>query len=104
MEILEVHDPNRIKVQKRKAYFLPKKPTRLEYKVDFQNKAKGTVEDVVIRVPVAEELNLNTIEIMEDKIDPIVPACPEIETPQAETCYELETKTSSSQDSLIFTF
>ena len=104
MEVLEVHDPNRIKVLKGTAYYLPNKRTRLNYKVDFQNKAKGIVEDVTVYVPIGKELNINTIQIREDYLDPIVPACPEGEAPKAAACYQVETREAADRDSLVFTF
>lgn len=104
MEVLEVHDPNRIKVLKNTAYYLPNRRTRLNYKVDFQNKAKGVVEDVVVYVPLSKELNIKTIQIQEEYLDPIVPECPEGEASEAAACYQVETRESTDQDSLVFTF
>ncbi|MCB0375948.1 MAG: PKD domain-containing protein, partial [Sinomicrobium sp.] len=68
MEILKVHDPNSIRVQKKNAYFRPQHRTLLNYKVSFQNNAPGVVEDVVVRIPIPGELNISTVKIREDQL------------------------------------
>jgi len=104
MEILEVHDPNRIKVHKGSAYYLPRRHTRLNYKVDFQNKAMGVVEDVVIRIPIPKELDTRTLEIHENLLDPVVTLCADTIARDEAPCYELDTKMLPEGDSMIFAF
>ncbi len=61
LTLLPVHDPNRIKVEPKMAYFKKNRPTNLEYLVEFQNEASGYVEQLDVEIPVDQTTNTATI-------------------------------------------
>lgn len=103
MQILSVHDPNRIKVKPDVAYFRKGYPKTIDYHVDFQNTAKGRVKDVRVALELDKSLDVQSVAMT--GLDIEMGACP---TPYRRDtflpCYEVKRVDRPLADSLIFVF
>lgn len=104
MQILAVHDPNRIRVEPQTAYFQRRYPKTLRYDIDFQNKAEGSVQHLRVSLPLDKSLNPETIKVLQT--DPPCPECPAGPTTDTLVCYRRQLKPvyGPGPDSLVFTF
>ena len=106
MQILAVHDPNRIRVYPRTAYFRKGYPKDLTYRIDFQNEEAGTVEDVEITFPIGEGMAIVNPRNLRDlviKTDPPCEYCP-LHVPEDLACFQVAYSGVPLNDSLVFTF
>ncbi|HMQ46432.1 MAG TPA: PKD domain-containing protein [Saprospiraceae bacterium] len=103
MQILSVHDPNRVKVKPNVAYYRKNYPKTINYHVDFQNTAKGRVKDVRVAFELDKSLDVQSATMTGLDID--MGACP---TPYRRDtfipCYEIKKVDKPIADSLIFVF
>ncbi len=88
LQVLAVHDPNRIRVKPSVAYFRKPYPKTLTYTVDFQNKAEGTAQDVVINLGMDRGLAVETVKL--ESLNPYMQECPLGQLPDTLSCYRLE--------------
>lgn len=104
MQILAVHDPNRIRVTPRTAYFHRRHPKTLRYDVDFQNKAEGAVQHLRVALPLDASLDAETVKVLQT--DPPCAECPVGVSPDTLVCYRQQLKPAlgTGPDSLVFTF
>ena len=101
-DIQSVHDPNRIRVSPRTAYFRRNYPKRLQFKVDFLNKGDGEVEDVAVHVPMDAGFDIQTLQV--EATDPKCRACPQ-ENFRDSVCYRLQRfDQPTGKDSVVITF
>lgn len=106
MDILPVHDPNRIRVSPRFAYYRKGYPKELRYRIDFQNEEEGIVKDVEIQFPVGEGMRMidpYQVRGFVKKTDPPCPDCPPV-VPDDLSCFKVEHRGNTLHDSLVFIF
>ena len=73
LDIVPVHDPNKIIVRPRVAFFNPKDQTDPIYKVKFENIAEGIVREMVVSIPWDKTLNVDSLRLK--KVSPDVTIC-----------------------------
>lgn len=106
MEILKVHDPNKIKPQRNTIYYKKGKRKKLFYRIDFQNTGKDVVYNLSIDVPIKPPLDITTLTINQDSIKPYVEECPFYGSEDSLSCYTYEIIKASQgdTDTLRFNF
>lgn len=83
-----VHDPNNI-IGPRHMYYRKGQPKTVDYEVNFQNVAKGTVRDVTVTLP-TDGFDHQSMKIDVERLEPPCKKCPERDY-QDSVCYRLVT-------------
>ena len=101
--VLKVHDPNKIKVKPRKAYFRKNEPRELEYEVHFQNTARGSVKAVTIHLDWPKNLNPQSVKgelaiIGKDTVYPIR----SFRDTLVRSCYYIDRNASDGKITIFF--
>jgi hypothetical protein len=91
-----VHDPNNI-IGPRRMYYRKGQPKTIDYEVNFQNVAKGTVRDVTVTLP-SRGLNFQSMRINPELMEPPCKKCPETNYRDS-VCYRLNT----TPDTMVLT-
>ncbi len=109
MDLLEVHDPNKIEVFPKVAYYKKGRKQKLFYTIDFQNEAEGIVRDVIVRFPLAKNHDASTAKIDPNKnstyaVDKDLVWNYHCSPVQKENNKCLSLGKNSAADSLLFTF
>ena len=109
LEILSVHDPNKLSITKPRnvAYYHPRKSEELEFRIDFQNLGGRPVKQVDIIVPWNENLDYRTINVVSSDPDQkSCPPCPPDFIPgqSSQSCLKLDTSMTRLNDSVTFRF
>lgn len=103
MRIEASHDPNRMRVNRQKIAYNKKRPREVVYRVEFQNKGKGSADKVKIAIPLDSGLDSSSIRIIDYKPDSLAcPICPEDVDMSVYNQSCLEKKTTT--DSVFFIF
>ena len=105
LKISDYHDPNKMTVRPRRAYYKRNVPSRMQYSVHFQNDGPGEVRDIEIMVPWHKTLDAGSIVVQE--VHPACPVCPPGFDPLRDTlagCYEKDISRAATEGKVFFRF
>lgn len=106
LEVLDVHDPNKIIVNPRRLFFKRKSPKDVEVKVKFKNTGNGIVEEADIKLEVSKDFNVQgegVISIDTTECDPPLNLYREGIDEEILRTVRWRTVPGKHKDSLIFT-
>ena len=63
MKLLQVHDPNNMKVRPRVAYYRKRRPQTFNYRINFQNEEKGIAQNAKISIALGKGLDKSSAKI-----------------------------------------
>lgn len=103
MKLLNVHDPNRIGVDKKRLYYKKNSPKDMTYTVDFQNEGDGIVNKVVVKILNNEDWGItNPNQITIEKTKPKCKPCQRTDDRSRVPC--MDKSLSFNGDTILFTF
>lgn len=85
MEVLAIHDPNRLFADKNVQYFRKNNPAKMDYTLQFQNEEKGTVNKVKVEVDMGKGIDVSSANIYKTDIKNYPPCNGDTNRP----CYEV---------------
>ncbi len=104
LKVERIHDPNKIEVTPRVAYYRKGYPKELNYKIIFKNTGRGQVRHSKIGVSITQDLLLDSLKLMPELVKPFCRECEEGFDEFDDRCIEIEKLSYPLQDSVYFSY